>query len=181
MKKLPFIVQPKGKPVLVKIGSDESGIFEIERRGYLTVAEKTFVDNFVQNPELTRQMVKLCGVIALKLKKPKEDTFMAIQAVMSGQVNSKFEMEVAEKFDEQISDLMAQMLDIQSKRLLAIATILIQSRVDPEWGIEDTLGLNEEIIIGLSNLYEKEDARIKPEDEKSEEEEKQEVRELVGK
>ena len=44
MRTLPFVVKPKRVFVNVKLGREEIGIIEIEKRGYLTVSEKTFVD-----------------------------------------------------------------------------------------------------------------------------------------
>ena len=50
-KGLPFVVQPRLAPVIEQVGNEESGIFEIERRGYLTVAEKAMVQQATQGDE----------------------------------------------------------------------------------------------------------------------------------
>jgi hypothetical protein len=34
MAKLPFVVEPRLKPIIEEIGSEESGKIQIERRGY---------------------------------------------------------------------------------------------------------------------------------------------------
>ena len=41
--KIPFVVQPNLKPVKEQVGTETSGKIEIERRGYVTVSEKAFV------------------------------------------------------------------------------------------------------------------------------------------
>ena len=43
MAPLPFVVEPRRKPIVERVGNEESGVIEIERRGYLTTGEKTFV------------------------------------------------------------------------------------------------------------------------------------------
>ena len=45
MAVLPFVIQPKKNTEIIKIGDEQIGVFEIERKGYLTVAEKSFVEN----------------------------------------------------------------------------------------------------------------------------------------
>ena len=162
---------------MVRIGDDESGVFEIEKRGYLTVAEKTFVDNFTQNPELMRNLVRVCGVIASRYKKPKEECFKAIQTVLSGGAETKLEKDIEANYQDEIGDLTAQMADIQTRRTIAAATVLIQCRIDADWALEDTLGLEQQVIEQLCELYDSEEAKIKPKEEDSD----QEVRELVGK
>ena len=51
MGKLPFVVQPRLKAIKERIGSEDAGYIEIERRGYLTSGEKSFVQQ-IQQQEL---------------------------------------------------------------------------------------------------------------------------------
>jgi hypothetical protein len=59
MKTLPFVVQPKRKFTKVKIGTEQAGVLEIERRGYLTVSEKAFVDGVMQGTDGIAAIVNL--------------------------------------------------------------------------------------------------------------------------
>ena len=43
MAQLPFIVEPKAKPVQFKIGNDDVGVFEIERRGICLLLRKALL------------------------------------------------------------------------------------------------------------------------------------------
>ena len=63
-KGLPFVVQPRLKPVIERIGSEESGVFEIERRGYLSVAEKAIAQQASGGDDSVRQLYVLAGRIA---------------------------------------------------------------------------------------------------------------------
>ena len=62
--KLPFVVQPRLKPVVELIGNDITGQIEILRKGYLTVAEKAIVQGAVTNEDAMAELVVLAGGIA---------------------------------------------------------------------------------------------------------------------
>ena len=64
MANLPFIIQPKSKAINIKIGNEEIGVFEIERRGYLNVAEKSFVEGFTSSSNTVREIVKVSNKIS---------------------------------------------------------------------------------------------------------------------
>jgi len=49
MAKLPFVVQPRLKPIIETVGTEESGKIEIERRGFLSVAEKSMCQGMLQD------------------------------------------------------------------------------------------------------------------------------------
>lgn len=179
MANLPFVVQPKFKPVKVQIGNDEIGIFEIERKGYLTVAEKSFVDNFMSGSGGMREIVNLSNKISIKKKVKKEAAYNIIMNVMGGNIDSRTEKEVADEFSEEIAEISTLMIETQNKRSIAVATILLQSRIDPNWTLEDTFKIDPEMIKELNNFYEQEDAKLRPETEEKEEEEL--AKEIVGK
>ena len=58
-KGLPFVVQPKYEPILERVGTDESGIIEIERRKYLTVQEKAIVQGAMEGDTTMTDMFML--------------------------------------------------------------------------------------------------------------------------
>ena len=63
-KGLPFVVQPRLQPIVEQVGTEESGIIEIERRGYLSVAEKAIAQQAVGGDDSVRKMYVLGGRIA---------------------------------------------------------------------------------------------------------------------
>ena len=165
MAKLPFVVQPKAKPVTVEIGNEDIGVFEIERRGYLTVAEKSFVDSFVSGSGGMRNLINLSNKIAYKKRLKKETSYIHVMNVLSGKFDSKLDKEIAEEYSQEIADISSEMIEMQNKRGIACATVLLQSRVDPEWTISDTFGIDPELIVQLVELYDKEEAKLKPDEE----------------
>ena len=181
MAKLPFIVEPKGKPVLVKIGNDDIGIFEIERRGYLSVAEKSFVESFTSSSGSLREIVKLSNQISNSYKISRENAYKSLMNVMSGDLRSKTEKDIALKYSDDVAELTAMMSEVQSKRMLAVATVLLQSRIDPEWTLDDTLELDPEVLEQLSDLYDLEESKTRPEAVPTTPKTDEEVKELLGK
>ena len=181
MANLPFIIQPKSKAINIKIGNEEIGVFEIERRGYLNVAEKSFVEGFTSSSNTVREIVKISNKISNSTRLSREESYKCLMNVMSGAINSKIEKEVALKYEEEIAELTALMSEVQSKRALAIATVLLQSRVNSEWTLEDTFKLDPLILDELSDLYDQEEAKIKPTDGSDSEESTEDIREILGK
>lgn len=183
MAKLPFIVEPKAKPVKIKIGNEDTGVFEIERRGYLSVAEKSFVDGFTSASGSLREMVKVSNKISSTTKLSREDAYRCLMDVMAGNIHSKMEKDVATTYAEEIGELMTLMSEVQSKRMIAIATILLQSRVSSDWTLDDTMELDPLVLEELSNLYDLEESKKKPESELDPEaaHTTEEIKELLGK
>lgn len=176
MSKLPFVVQPRVKPVLIKIGTPDTGIFEIERRGYLNVAEKSFVDDFTQSSDSIKSIVGLATRISISKKISRESAYETVMAIISGKELDKTGKDVATSYEEEIRDLTASLAEVQAKRDIAIATVLLQSRVNKEWTLDDTLELDPFVIQQLSDLYTQEELKQMPETK-----EEEDTAELLGK
>lgn len=181
MARLPFIVEPKARPIKIKIGNEDVGIFEIERRGYLSVAEKSFVESFTSSSGSLREIVKVSNNISNTNKVSREQAYRSLMNVMSGAIESKLEKDVASKFADEIAELTALMADVQAKRMLAISTILLQSRVAPEWTLDDTLDLDQETLEQLTELYDQEEAKVRPKASTEDLDPEEQVKELLGK
>jgi len=182
MRKLPFVVQPRAKTSIVKIGNDEIGVIEIERRGYLNVAEKTFVDQVSSSGDTVTTTVALATKVSNTTNKTVEESYTAIMEAVQGVSENKFAMKIKEKYPEEIAQIMSGLMDTASKRNLACANILIVSRVDPDWTLDDTMAQNPLMIDLLANFYNEEERGYKGEEENdSEKTEEEEVAELVGK
>lgn len=159
MATLPFVVQPKNFTEVVRIGNDEIGIIEIVRKGYLSVAEKAFVDNVMQGSEGVANVVFLANKIAKESKVTAEKAYLAITEVMQGNIEGKLNQLVYENHSEEVSAITGKMAESMQRRALAAATILIQTRINHEWGFEDTLKLDPQFIEQLVDLYDKEEQR----------------------
>jgi hypothetical protein len=184
MRTLPFIVKPKIKSFVEKIGNDEIGIIEIERRGFLNVAEKAFVDQVSQSADTVASTVALATKLSSKTKKTVEVCYGAIMEAVQGVSENKFAMKIKEEYPEEIGSIMAALIETASRRGLACANILLVSRVDPDWTIEDTMSQHPDMIEALAVFYNEEERGYKEEKEpeaKSSTEEEEEVAEIVGK
>lgn len=182
MRSLPFVVKPKAQAYIAEVGNDKIGIIRIERRGYLNVTEKAFVDQVSQSPETVASTVALATKISAKTKKTVEECYTGIMEAVQGVTDNKFAMRIKEEYPEEIGAIMSSLIDTASKRNLACANILIQSRVDPEWEIEDTMAQHPEMIEALAEFYNQEDQGFMGEEEPQDTATKEEqVTELVGK
>ena len=69
-KALPFVVQPRRQPIVEQIGTEDSGVIAIERRGYLNVAEKSLVQYAMEDDNSLADMYALSGRIAREVELP---------------------------------------------------------------------------------------------------------------
>ena len=95
MAKLPFVVAPKIKTRKVRLGTEDTGIIEIEKRGYLSVAEKSFVDTVLQQSDGVTQIVKLATLIARNRKISVETAYTQVVAAISAENKTKAQEEIA--------------------------------------------------------------------------------------
>jgi len=150
-KGLPFVVQPRLKPVLEQLGTDESGVIEIERRGFLTVAEKAMVQAGMAEESVMPQVYMLCGKIARKVEKSTAEVLAALTTQPSP--------EYLEPWQEEISELLVQMLSYQERMVLVQASALIISRIDSSWNINQTMELHPDLVSAIAGLYVEEESR----------------------
>lgn len=159
MAKLPFIVEPRLKPIVELIGSEESGKIEVERRGYLTASEKAFVQAQVENDDSTQQLVALTREVGLKLKCDMQAAYQLTTEVMQGQVNGKKHQIVAEEFGGKINEILSSMTTMSERKRLVAALAMLIYRVDPEFSADDLVQLHPDLIEGLADLYQDEEDR----------------------
>lgn len=177
MALLPFVVQPKKNTEMVRVGNEEVGIFEIERKGYLSVAEKSFVENVTQGSDGVSSLVRLANRVAVDNKVAAEKAYAAITDAMSGKATSKLASSIAENYEEELAYATSRMSESMQRRSIAAATILIQTRVNHEWTIQDTMELDPLLVEELTSLYDREEQREAIETTSSAEE----AKEIVGK
>lgn len=170
---LPFVVQPRLKPINETIGSDLSGTIVIERRGYLSVAEKAWIQAFEFNDDSQNALYRLATEIGSDLSMSPTDAF---RMITSGEASS----------DERLAPYTVRLLECvqavgaaQERKKYVMATCLINSRIDPKWEVEDTMGLHPDILDGLAELFEEEENQsvraLEAAYEKEDEEEKESV------
>ena len=150
--KLPFLVEPKRQPKMETVGTDESGKIEVPRRGYLTVAEKSFMQQGLSGDTAILAMQRLAAKIA---KKAGVQLSEVLQHFSDGSVDS----EIFDGFNEDISQVMSDMSALDVRRRMLAACCLLVFRVNDEWSIEDTMELHPDLLDGLYALYMLEDIR----------------------
>ena len=150
-KGLPFVVQPRLAPVLEKVGTDVSGIFEIERRGYLTVAEKAMVQQATQGDDSVRIMYALGGRIARETGKQQ----LQVMSDLMKQERDSY----LDEYSDEIMDNMLSMIAYQERVNIVQATALIICRIDSSWTVDQSMNLHPDLIADLTALYNDEDKR----------------------
>lgn len=181
MRTLPFVVQPKKEFPPYRIGNDEIGYIDIQRRGYLTVSEKTFVESIMQGSDGVTLIIGLANKVSAKKNIKVETAYAAIVAAMGGAEENQYTGEIRDEYSEEIAAIITEMTEAVQRRGLAATTILIQSRIDREWSVEDTLGLDPLMIEEFAKFYDLEDARSTDPQEAAFNVEEEVVSEIVGK
>jgi hypothetical protein len=156
MAKLPFVVRPRLSPVIERIGNEEVGIIEIERRGYLSAQEKNFTQQFETSDRGTSAVIKLSRKIGAKYSISLDKAYaIAIEAI-SGQFspeNKEYSEKAMEDFQDEIAETMSSLSMMQTKSEIVEALCLLIHRVNSDITPDDILDVHPDIISGLSALY----------------------------
>lgn len=156
MASLPFVVQPRLKPIIETIGDENIGTIQIERRGYLSAGEKNFLAAQFNSEDVTRKTLSLVRKIASKLKVSQEDAYEELQYALTGDSANPL---IEKNFSNDISELGAAIVDSNTRRQLVTAYCMIIYRVDSDVEFHDFLELHTDIVEGLAKLYDEEDAK----------------------
>ena len=159
---LPFVVAPRREPIMHTVGNKEAGEFEIERRGYLTVAEKAFMQQATAGDDTITGLHRLAGRISRE---------KGVQASEVVDILSKGRLDdpLLEGYDDEIDNLVAAMTTFEDRRKVVAASCLIYFRVNRDWEIEQTMELHPDLIDDLYLLFLMEDAKSFEGFEKNEE------------
>ena len=150
-RKLPFVVQPRKKVALEKVGTEESGIIEIERRGYITVGEKAMVDQAMQGTSASAHLRS----VVFAISEAEQKTSSEVMADLSVEPSPGY----LDNWAEEILECFGAITVENAKRDMVQATALLISRVDGEWTIEDTMQQSPELVKALSDFYVKENSQ----------------------
>jgi hypothetical protein len=164
MVSLPFVVQPKRKPITERIGSEDSGVIEVIRKGYLTSGEKAFVQQVQQYDNGTSDIVTLSRRIARKYGLTMDRGYGMVLAIISGDSVSDEEdsnriQEIELEFADELNGVIKGLSATQVREELVMAACLLKYRVDPEFDIESISGIHPDLISGLAKLYREEERR----------------------
>jgi hypothetical protein len=162
MATLPFVVQPRRQPILERIGSEESGQIEVERRGYLTAGEKAFVQQVQQSDNGTTEIVTVSRRVARKHGLGMDKAYNLVLAIISNS-STKDDDELAgkveEEFAEDLTNVIKGLSASQVREELVMAACLLRYRVDTEYEISEIAKIHPDLITDLAKLYRDEEAR----------------------
>lgn len=164
MANLPFVVQPRRQPILERIGTEDSGIIEVERRGYLTTGEKAFVQQVQQLDGGTSEIIALSRRVARKYSLAMDKAYNTVLGIIAGMSDSdESSKQVSEQvevdFTEELTNAVKEMSAGQVREELLMATCMLRYRVSPDMTMEDVTDLHPDLISGLAQLYRDEDRR----------------------
>lgn len=155
MGTLPFVISPRLRPVMEEIGTPESGILLVERRGYLTAGEKNMVQSFIQGDDSAVEMIGLAREISRELNVPLDKSYQYLSEVISQSPYSdkKICNKIQTDFYEKIENLTTTLGRSQAKTEMVQAAAMIIHRVDKNFPIDDIASIHPDIIGQLSALY----------------------------
>ena len=151
-KGLPFVVQPRLEPIVERVGTEESGIIEIQRKGYLTVAEKTMVEQATSDMSDQGELIEAVRRIS-------EGEGISMAEVFEQLQKSEGGSSLLQKYAKEIAAASSSANSQQRKVEIVAATALILCRIDSDWTVEQSMDLHPDLLSGLYELYLEEDSR----------------------
>ena len=164
MVKLPLVVQPKREPILELIGTEDSGQIQVERRGYLSTTEKTFVQQIQQADSGTSEIITVSRKVAREYALGMDKAYNLVLEIIAGlpgktaddaEMIKRIELEFAEDLTNVVKGLSAQ----QAREDIVYAICMLRYRVNADFEIEDIGGVHPDLISGLAALYRDEEKR----------------------
>jgi hypothetical protein len=151
--KLPFVITPRFQPIVDTVGDPDYGVIEIVRRGYLNVAEKTFVNSCLSGDSAISGLRRLALEIARETGKSQTEVLQDISDIENLE-------DYLTGYTEKIIEAVSEISTYQEKRAIACATALMIFRVDENWTIEDTLNeLPSDLVTDLMVFYDQEESK----------------------
>ena len=157
LNKLPFVVQPKAKPVMHRYGSEASGLMEIPVKGYLTTGEKSFVQQAMSAEESTVAIIALARQVATEYNVSLEVAYNEVLVVLGGRVpdaeNALNHREMQIKFNKELSAILTALSMNADKEKMVAAIAMLRYRVNPTIEFEDVMTMHPDLINGLYEVY----------------------------
>lgn len=157
MGKLPFVVAPKVNSRIETLGSDVSGKIEIERKGFLTVGEKSFMANVNSQENVLQVVMKLSRAVAKKFKINQQEAYEEVVKAVTEPRDCKYP--VYDTYTEEIAELASLMMVTEQKKTLMMAYCMLVYRVDSSIEMDDVIDLHEDLVQELAQLYVDEESK----------------------
>jgi len=159
MAKLPFVVEPRLKPVIELVGSEDSGQIEIERKGHLSAGEKAFVSNGLASDPTSEMMFALMRRVAAKYTIDTEEAYQLIHGVLTGSSDDELAQKLRIDFTTEIGEITMAAVAGQSRGDFIKAYCMLLYRVDGSLSAQDVMEQHPDILADLVKLYNDEESK----------------------
>ena len=143
---LPFVVAPRREPITHVVGTEDSGKIEIVRKGYLSVAEKTFMQQATAGDASVGGLQRLASKVA-------REKGLQVTEVVEMLSKSDFGGEIFNDYTDEINELIGAMMAFEERRKMVAAACMLYFRVSDKISIEETMNLHPDLIDDLYRLY----------------------------
>lgn len=158
MTKLPFVVSPRLKPVTEQIGSEDSGKIEIERYGYLTAGERSFMQSNSTEEKTLSEVLSLTRKIGKAYSMDMKEAYELVMVAMTDQ-SDEDAGKIWEDFGEELGALTGGLMRQEQTKKILKALCLCIYRIDAEITVDDIIKLHDDIVDGLAELFDDEEAK----------------------
>lgn len=157
MANFPFVVQPRLKPVVERIGSEEAGYIEIKRQGYLSVGEKAGMRQIMTGYDVTGDVIGLAKQVGAERQLDLQAAYELVSASITGDGSD----DIYEQYEAEIKALLAKLTQSQVFAEMAKGFVLLMYRVEGanELTMDDMAEMHPDILEGLAKLYDEEESK----------------------
>lgn len=162
MANFPFVVQPRLKPIIERVGSEIAGYIECKRQGYLSVGEKAGVRQITSAYDATAETIALSKKVSSQYKIDLQAGYELVSIAITGQgASTKRTLDISEKYHEEISSIVGKMSQAVVFSEMAKAFVLLLYRVEGagEVTMDSVSEIHPDLITALADLYDEEEAK----------------------
>jgi len=158
MASLPFVVQPKLQPIIERIGDDESGIIEIERKGFLSIAEKTFLQQGAGNDQVASHLLNIIRKVSVELKISADRAHDVIMDILANRPSKdKYYGRISEEYAESLAEVTQLAMQAEGKKEYLKAICMIIHRINSDFNVADVSDIHPTLISALAQLCDDEE------------------------
>lgn len=128
MSGLPFVVQPRLRSIVERIGNDDIGVLEVERRGYLTAGEKAYLQAYDSKEQTPAMILGLVKKVAKSGKLSLEDAHKAVMASLQGSGATPKQQKLLEPYEDEITGILTAVMASEQNKAVVRASCMLHYR-----------------------------------------------------
>lgn len=129
MSGLPFVVQPRLKPVVERYGNEDIGILEVERRGYLNAGEKTYLRTYDAQNDVPTLILGLVKKVSKAAKIPPEAAHKLVMQSLQGEDIPAAKQKVLDQHQDELDTIMQTVFQTEQQRDVIRASCMLHYRL----------------------------------------------------